>query len=95
MRKGPVPVFGVSKYIQPARHMVIPLWWDAAEGVNWQATGVKCTRIQLQEAIEKSAGQRLPNDLLPALSPGDVVSLAEGLFWINADWELCNVKEES
>lgn len=56
---------------------------------------MKCTRIQLEEAIEKSALQKLPNDLLPSLSPGDVIELADGQFWINADWELCNVEEES
>ena len=74
--------------------MVILLWWDASVGVNWQVKGVKCTKSQLEEAIKKSALQQLPNDLLPSLAPGDVIELVEGLFWINADWELCNVEEE-
>lgn len=90
MKKVPIPVFGETKYVRPARHMTIPLWWDAIEGINWRAVGVKCTKIQLQEAIQKSAGQQLPNGLLPALAPGDVIELVEGLFWINANWEICN-----
>ena len=95
MKKSPIPVCGVSKYVKPAQHMVIPLWWDAIEGINWDTKGVKCTKLQLEEAIEKSSGQQLPNDFLPSLAPGDVVELVEGRFWINANWELCNVEEES
>lgn len=90
MRKSPIAISGVSKYVKPAKHMAVQLWWDATEGINWQL-GVKCTLLQLEEAIEKSALQRLPSDLLPSLAPGDVVELADGLFWINANWEICSM----
>ena len=87
----PIPVFGVPKCIQPDLHIKIPLWWHPLEGVNWCGQGEVCTRVQLEEAILKSAGCYLPNNPLPALDPGDCLILAEGLFWLDSNWKLCAV----
>ncbi len=84
----PIPVFGVPQYVNPQFHMKIPLWWHAVEGVNWNKSGEICSLKRLEEAILQSADQHLPNGLLPALDPGDLVLLAEGEFWIDRDWEL-------
>lgn len=87
-KKQPLPVFGVSQKVHPVPQIKIQLWWHASEGVNWNGIGEVCTLKQIEDAISQSAGQRLPNGLLPALDPGDVLILAEGEFWINRDWKI-------
>lgn len=84
----PIPVFSVPKNVQPVPQIKIPLYWHSAEGINWSKLGEMCTLGQIEEAIFQSANQRLPNGLLPALDPGDVVILFEGEFWINREWQL-------
>ncbi len=80
----PIPVFGVPRNVRPVPQIKIPLWWHALDGIGWKERGEVCTKTQLEDAILQSAGQHLPNGLLPALDPGDVLILAEGEFWITA-----------
>ncbi len=67
--------------------MPIPLYWRHDMGINWME-GEPVTLSQLESAIAASSGERLPNDLLPSLAPGDVIWLLEGHFWINPDWRI-------
>lgn len=83
----PIPVFGVPSCVKPRRHMYIDLYWNTQDGINWDR-GEKVSKAQLEVAIKQSAGRRLPNDMLPALDPGDVVVLKEGIFWITRDWQI-------
>lgn len=46
------------------------------------------SKEQLETAIDQCRGQRLPNDVLPSLAPGDVVILNDGYFWISGSWEV-------
>ena len=50
--------------------------------------GLSLSLPSLQEAIAKSAGEYLPNGIMPSLTPGEVVILAEGEYWITRDWKL-------
>lgn len=81
----PLPVAGTPVSVSPNLQMPIPLYWVHDEGINW-TRGESVSKAQLEEAINRSGGQRLPNGILPALSPGDVVVLVEGIFWIDRDW---------
>ena len=82
----PLPIFGDRQSITPNTLMPIRLfYWE--EGVNL-TFGQPATKAQLQRAIEVSAGRPLPNDFLPALDPGDVVILADGIFWVDSQWHL-------
>jgi hypothetical protein len=74
--KHPISVCGVPRNVSPHSHLKIPLWWHSIEGINWSKLGEVCTKAQLEDAISQSAGQHLPNGLLPALDPGDVLVLA-------------------
>ena len=49
-------------------------------------------KMPIEDAISQSLNQKLPNGLLPALDPGDVLILAEGEFWINCDWKILALK---
>lgn len=71
-----IPVFGVPRNVRPVPQIKIPLWWHALDGIGWKERGEVCTKTQLEDAILQSAGQYLPNGLLPALDPGDVLILA-------------------
>ena len=84
----PIPVFGVPRNVHPVPQIKIPLWWHTIEGINWNELGKICTLKQIEDAIFQSQNQRLPNGLLPALDPGDVVILAEGEFWITREWKI-------
>ncbi|MGG6295238.1 hypothetical protein ACQ4M4_12685 [Leptolyngbya sp. AN02str] len=88
MIEHPIPVTGVSSGVCPNNAMPIALYWHAHEGINWSKLGAPATRQQLLDAIALSAGFRLPNELLPALCPGDVVVLADGTFWISRNWQV-------
>jgi hypothetical protein len=72
--------------------MPIPLYWRHDLGINWMR-GELVTIAQLEDASAKSSGQRLPNDLLPSLAPGDVVLLKEGRFWIEPEWKIKPLNE--
>lgn len=87
-KKQPIPVFGVPRNVRPVPQIKIPLWWHTIEGINWNELGKICTVKQIEDAIFQSRSQRLPNGLLPALDPGDVVILAEGEFWITREWKI-------
>lgn len=87
-REIPISVFGVPQYVNPQSYIKIPLWWHATGGINWNELGEVCSLRQIEEAILQSANQHLPNGLLPALDPSDIVLLAEGEFWIDRDWAL-------
>jgi len=69
------------------RAMPIFLFWRHGLGINW-TIGEPATLAQLKSAIEKSSGERLPNDLLPSLFPGGVIWLKEGQFWLDCDWRI-------
>lgn len=87
-RHKPIPVCGVApSTVRPSLEILIPLYWEANLGINWQF-GEPVTKAQLELAIIRSSNQQLPNELLPSLCPGDVVLLQEGKFWITADWEV-------
>lgn len=84
----PIPVFAVPTNVKPIFQVPISLWFDEKEGINWNQLGVKATKSQLVSCIKKCGGRRLPNEILPALDPEDVVILQDGIFWIDRDWEL-------
>jgi hypothetical protein len=86
-RDVPIPVFGVPAVVNPNRHLLIPLYWHPQEGINW-VVGQVVSKQQLEDAITAAAGLRLPNDLLPALDPGDVIEIQEGTYWIDRDWQV-------
>lgn len=86
----PIPVFGVPLKVIPDLTEPIYLYWHDLEGLNWDK-GRPAKREELELAIERSRGQRLPNNFLPALDPGDVVILEDGIFWIDSEWKLQSV----
>ena len=47
-----------------------------------------------QKILETNIIQPLPNRWLPALNPGDIVLLEEGLFWLEQDIELIPLTSE-
>lgn len=83
----PLPVAGTPASVSPNLQMPIPLYWKHDEGINW-SKGEAVTKAQLEQAITQSKGQQLPNGILPALDPGDVVVLQDGDFWIDRNWLL-------
>ena len=87
----PLPASGM-RITEPILEMPISLYWQHDLGINWWS-GEPVTIAQLEDAIEKSSGQRLPNDLLPSLAPGDVVLLKEGRFWIDPEWKIKPLNE--
>jgi hypothetical protein len=84
----PIPVFGVPANIKPIFQVPISLWYDKQNGFDWKPVGEPATKSQLEAGIKKCRGRRLPNEILPALDPEDVVILQDGIFWIDRDWEL-------
>jgi hypothetical protein len=82
-----IPVFGVPAEVIPDFLHPIYLYWHRLEGLNWEK-GKPARREELEQSIERSRGGRLPSDFLPALDPGDVVILEDGIFWIDRDWKL-------
>lgn len=86
----PIPVYPVPAEIEPDFLHPIHLYWHRQEGLNWEK-GKPARRAELEQAIECSRGKRLPNDFLPALDPGDVVILEDGIFWIDREWNLQSV----
>ncbi len=89
---GPIPVCGIQESVSPRLEMPIPLYWDHIDGINW-SKGEPVSKAQLSDAIIRERGLRLPNDILPALDPGDVVILSDGTFWIDRDWMLQPVSQ--
>lgn len=87
----PIPVFGVPSRVEPRLNMLIDLYWNNRDGINWER-GEPATKVALEQAIDECRGRRLPNELLPALDPGDVLVLAEGVFWIDKNWGLQELK---
>lgn len=88
----PIPVFGVAASVTPRLHMAIPLLRNSEGIINWDK-GEPVSKAQLEEAINRASGLHLPNEILPALDPGDVVVLADGIFWIDRDWILQSLSE--
>jgi hypothetical protein len=86
-RDVPIPVFGVPLEVKPDRFRHLKLYWHPQEGINW-VVGQIASKQQLEDAIAAAAGLRLPNDLLPALDPGDVIEIQEGTYWIDRDWKV-------
>lgn len=67
----------------------IALYWEAQTGINQEGQGIPATRKQLQEAIAQVVRHQLSNDgILSVLTPGAVVKLADGLYWLNQDWQV-------
>lgn len=68
----------------------IVLHWEAHQGINRHAQGVLATRKQLQEVLVSLGRNTLPtaNELFSSLVPGVVVQLADGLYWLNQDWQV-------
>lgn len=87
MKLLPRSIFGVPAIVKPNKAMFIPLYCDREGRINWD-TGRPVSRIELEEAITASGGSYLPNHILPALDPGDVVILLDGTFWIDRKWQL-------
>lgn len=83
----PIAVTGHFGKVKPCYELLIPLFYSVKEGINW-VNGEPVSKKQLETAIAQCRGQRLPNDILPSLAPGDVVSLSDGYFWINGSWEV-------
>lgn len=86
--KHPIPICGISGTIRPRPEIKLPLSWHALEGINWSRKGETCTLARLQDAIQRSAGEYLPNGIMCSLNPGEVVILAEGEYWITREWEV-------
>ncbi|MCC5640280.1 hypothetical protein LC593_31495 [Nostoc sp. CHAB 5844] len=84
----PIPVFAVPASVNPVFQMPIGLWYSVQKGINWEHVGQPVTKLQIQNGIKKSSGRKLANEILPALDPGDVVVLQDGIFWIDRDWVL-------
>lgn len=78
----PIPVSKV-----PTDRMLIRLRWTDQDGLNW-SKGELATQEQFAACVSRSAGQRLPNKHLPALTPGEIIWLREGVFTITAEWTL-------
>lgn len=91
-RQKPIPVRGIGTTVKPNLQMPIRLFWEALEGINWDK-GEPVSKAQLEEAISRSAGLHLPNEILPALDPSDVLVLRDGIFWIDRDWILQPLSE--
>jgi hypothetical protein len=91
----PIPQFGIPAVVRPNIGMPITLYLHLQDGINWNGRGEPATKAQLEKAIDQCRGQHIPNDLLPALDPGDVVVLADGVFWIDRDWNVqaCDLAE--
>ena len=83
----PIPVCGVPSNVSPCIEMPIELYWNNRDGINWER-GEPATKASLEQAIDECRGRHLPNELLPSLSPGDVVVLHDGIFWIDRNWIL-------
>lgn len=86
-KSNPIPVTGHSGKVKPRFELLIRLFYDPRKGINW-IDGEPVSKEQLEAAIDQCRGQRLPNDVLPSLAPGDVVALSDGYFWINGNWEV-------
>lgn len=76
--------------MRPRVEILVTLFCRAGQ-INW-SEGELVSKIQLEAAIEKSGGLRLPNGILPALSPGDVVALLDGTYWIDRDWNVIPIQ---
>ena len=86
----PIPICGISGIIHPRPEIKLHLFWHALEGIYWgnPSSGEICTLARLQDAIARSAGEYLPNGVMCSLSPGEVVILAEGEYWITRELEI-------
>lgn len=83
----PIPVCGIPKNLNPRLQVPITLYWHHSDGINWDR-GEPVSKAQLSEAINRSRGLHLPNEILPALDPGDVIVLSDGTYWIDRVWVL-------
>jgi hypothetical protein len=91
--KLPTPVCGVPSTMRPRIQMPISLYFRAGE-ISWNGNANEpATKKQLESAIDKSRGHCLPNGILPALDPGDVVVLSEGVYWLDRDWKILPISK--
>lgn len=66
----------------------IVLYWEAQQGINPNVQGVLATRKQLQDVLATLGRSTLPTEMFSILVPGVVVQLADGLYWLNQDWQV-------
>lgn len=89
LMKHPIPIDTVLTVVIPTTRKPIRLCWDTSIGINWDGVGMPATRQQLQDAITRCSGHQLPvANILPPLAPGDVVALADGVYWIDRRWQV-------
>jgi hypothetical protein len=79
---------GIPAIVTPRIQMPIALYFDLRDGINWNERGNRATKADLEAAINRSRGYWVPNEFLPSLSPGDVMDLVEGRFWIDRGWNV-------
>lgn len=87
MKPLPRTVCGVPATVKPNLAMPITLYCNREGEINWDS-GRPVSKLDLEQAIVASRGLYLPNHFLPALTPGDVVVLLDGVFWIDREWQL-------